>query len=183
MGYQKLSGLDKQVPPDIEQLVGAEVQERNITGVFPTNIEDREKRIAPLPARVESILVAPASGGVGGGPASPPVYASYPVAKVNRYIGADLDWQELVRWDITPGYVGDLHEIAVSSDNDAKTRYHVIIGNRDQQFPTDRTLQSFTLPFSDTAIPGGTTVFIAVLSTDGTTITVDGSITGTERIL
>ena len=53
----------------------------------------------------------------------------------------------------------------------------------DQQWPTDRqTTTPFSLPFRDTKIPGGTSIYIELRSTDGTTINVEASLSGTVRL-
>ena len=87
-----------------------------------------------------------------------------------------------MRWDIPMGFTGDLHEISLLSDQDSKTRYRLVIGNIDQHLPTDRqTSTPLEMPWRRTVIPGGTSVYVEVVSPDGTTITVDGMITGSVR--
>lgn len=181
MGYaDKFSGVAEQLQPETEQVVGAEWQQPSKPGPPPV-IGEPEKRIPPLPtSAIYGTKTIVSEAGV---EEVVPVLYAQPVLKVNRYEGSDADWQELVRWDITEGYVGDLHSISVISDNDEKTRYAIVIGNVDQRIPTDKqTSTPVDFPFRNNDIPGGTSVFIAVLSTDGTAITVDAFITGTERI-
>ena len=89
----------------------------------------------------------------------------------------------LVRWDIPDSFIGDLENIAVLSDNDAKTRLRIVINGVDQNLPTDKQI---TTPNDwdwnkTTALPGGSSVTVEVRSTDGTSINVDATITGTER--
>lgn len=185
MGFEdQNAGIATQLPPDIEQVVGAEGQTAQ-TGPPPV-IGLPEKRIAPLPSKGVITTVTPTineAGEVIETAVGPVVIPEYPILKVNRYSGTAKEYQELVRWDIPAGYIGDLHEISLVSDNDSVTRYRVIIGNFDQQLPTDRATQTpVSFPWRKNTIPGGSTVYIAVLSTDGTSINVDGMISGTERV-
>lgn len=185
MGFEKdqFAGITQQLTPEAEQVVGAEGQ---IPAGPPTVIKESEKRSLPLPTKgvITTAVVTPEGEVEVVEPEPTPVVIySFPVLRMNRYSGDDQEWQELVRWDIPAGFVGDLHEISVVSDNDSVTRYRVIIGNIDQQLPTDRATQTpVNFPWRSNDIPGGTSVYIAVLSTDGTTINVDGLITGTKRI-
>lgn len=190
MGYgeDQFAGVATQLPPDVEQVVGAEGQTAHAPGSPPPVIGLPEKRTPPLPTRgvVATAVPIVTEEGVVVEPEpvpEPVIVAEYPILKVNRYSGTDQDYQELVRWDIPTGMVGDLHEISLVSDNDTLTRYRIIIGNVDQQLPTDRATQTpVSFPWRQNTIPGGSTVYVAVLSTDGTSINVDGMISGTERV-
>jgi hypothetical protein len=75
--------------------------------------------------------------------------------------------------------MGDLHEIAIVSSDDTHTRYRFILANVDQNVPTDRaTTTPWTGPWRNVKIPPGFTIRVDVMSTDGTVVTVDGSISG-----
>ena len=99
--------------------------------------------------------------------------------RMNRYSGTDTSWQVLVEWAIPQGLTGNLREIILQSDNDAKARYRVFIGDDDQQIPTDRqTKTPQTWLFPENEVPAGTSVRIDVLSVDGSSIIVDATLTG-----
>lgn len=171
---------------ELEQLVPIEEQIADGEPQIPTRpssplipLEEKEKRIAPTPTAPRPPLGTPAQ--IAEQQAIQQIFGT-PVLKWNQYIGGDKEWRELVRWDVPIGYTGDLHEIALQSNNDAKTRFRIVIANVDQDIPTDRTLSTPTSFKWDRGIlPGGTSVFVEVMSTDGTSITVDGSITGSVR--
>ncbi|MBA7685855.1 hypothetical protein ES703_94284 [subsurface metagenome] len=87
-----------------------------------------------------------------------------------------------MRWDVPIGYTGDLHEISLLSSNDAKTRYRIFLANAKQDVPTDRqTTTPLTLKWDRSVLPGGYSIWVEVRSTDGTSIIVDATITGTVR--
>lgn len=102
-----------------------------------------------------------------------------PMVIINRYSGTDKNWQRLVEWDVDPDLVGELKEISFVSSNDSVTRYRIYIANLLQSIPYDRqTTTPIRLRFPVNNLPGGSTVRVDVLSTDGTSIDVDGLITG-----
>lgn len=104
-----------------------------------------------------------------------------PIANLNRYSGNDTDWQTLVTWTVSSGKVGDLHEISVTSDNDAKTRFKLTIAGTDMAIPDEEISTPFTLTWRRNEIAAAAVVIMQVKSSDGTTIAVDGILTGTER--
>ncbi|KKK59641.1 hypothetical protein LCGC14_3032350 [marine sediment metagenome] len=173
------TGVDEQLTPDEQQVVGTEVQQDPVPGGLP-QIEQDPKRIAPLPAIPRAPL--PEIAAVAEVEARQLLFGQ-PVLRVNKYSGDSKDWQMLVRWDVPAESTGDLEEIALLSDNDSRTRYRVLIANVDQALPTDR---DFTTPMNfkwakNTVIPGGTSVTVEVQSPGELTINVDGTIVGTER--
>lgn len=175
----EVTGVIQQLAPDVEQVVGPEVQEALAPDTVLPVIGEPDKRIPPIPSP--------------GRPTLPPVeiiqqevarqtIIGFPVVKIDRYTGTDLDWQMLLRWDIPPGLTGDLHELSLRTSNPSKTRYRIVFAGRDQGLPVDKDFPSlFTLPWRQTIIPGPVSVTIEVRSTDGTSITVDGTLTGSER--
>lgn len=177
---EKLSGVEQQVAPEELQLVDGEPQTITQAPMPLIEVTEPEKRVEPLPVTAvptaEAVIPATTlSTGV--------ILVGQPVAQVNRYSGAHTDWVELIRWDIPVGYIGDLHEFSLLSDNDTKTRYRVWLANINQEWPTDRlTTTPLTLPFRNTKIPGGTSVYIEILSTDGTSIIIEASLSGTVRL-
>lgn len=178
-GVLEGTGEIEQLTPGVEQVVSDEPQIPSRPSSPLVEVTEAEKRTEPLPVSprpalpsVEQIIEQQAQQSLYG----------IPYVKINRYSGNDQDWVELVRWDIPVGYTGDLHEISLLSDNDSKTRYRVVIGNIDQGIPTDRqTSTPLEMPWRRTVLPGGTSVYVEVVSPDGTAIVVDGMITGSVR--
>ncbi len=175
------TGPAEQVAPDIEQVVGGEVQQLLEEGVLPL-IWEGERRIAPLPARVVRVGV-PGVGvdevGVPGVPGAPAAYG-FPIARLDRYEGADSDWQTLLEWTIPIGFTGDLHEISLRANNPAATRYRIYIAGRDLYIPDRQPPGNFTLPWRSGTLPEGTSVSVQVRSM-GDRIIVSGHLTGSER--
>lgn len=168
-----------QLIPDVEQVVGAEVQKPRVPGTALPRIELPEKREPPQPVAPRAPL--PSAAEIAEQQAIQVIYG-LPILRINRYSGSDQDWVELVRWDIPEGRTGDLREISLLSDSDAATRYRIVLANIDQNIPTDRqTTTPIALSWRNTVIPGGASVFVEVLSVTGAAIHVDGHITGTER--
>jgi hypothetical protein len=175
---EKLSGVDRQFTPEELQLVDGETQTITRAPMPLIPVEEPSKTEAPLPA---GPAFPPYSAPITetGGVAAPAALFTYPILRSNRYSGGDTTWQELLRWDIPDGWIGDLSELAISSSDDAHTRYRIILANVDQNVPTDRaTTTPWNGPWRNIKIPPGFTVRVDVMSTDGTVITVDGSITG-----
>jgi len=173
------TGTIEQLTPDVEQVVHGEPQLPSRPSSPLVEVEQPEKRTAPMPVSPRPPL--PTAEALAAQQAYQTIYSG-PVLKVNRYSGNDQDWVELLRWDVPIGYTGDLHEIALISSNDAKTRYRIFLTNQDQGIPTDRqTLTPLSLRWDRTILPGGYAVWVEVRSTDGTAIVVDGTITATVR--
>jgi len=173
------TGTIQQLVPGVEQIVDGEPQLPSRPSSPLVEIEQPEKRESPMPVAPRPPL--PSTEQIAEQQAYQQLYGG-PVLKLNRYSGTDQDWVELVRWDIPIGYTGDLHEISFVSSNDVKTRYRIFLVNVDQRIPTDRqTITPQTFKWDRTVLPGGYAVWVEVRSTDGTSITVDGSITGTVR--
>ncbi|MBA7613104.1 hypothetical protein ES703_20347 [subsurface metagenome] len=179
-GVLEGTGEIEQLTPGVEQVVSGEPQVPSRPPSTLVPITEAEKRTEPLPVAPRPPL--PSTEEVATQQAQQALYG-IPVVKLNRYEGTDQDWVELVRWDIPLGFTGDLHEISLLSDNDEKTRYHVVIGNIDQKIPTDRqTSTPVEMTWRRTVLPGGTSVYVGVRTTDGTTsIIVDAMITGSVR--
>ena len=99
-----------------------------------------------------------------------------------RTLAVVEEWVELVRWDIPESHLGDLHSITLLSDAVGKTRYRLVVGNIDQDIPRDR--QAYTplsIVWRRNQVPGGTAVYVEVMSTDGTEIAVNGLLTGSVK--
>lgn len=168
-----------QLEPHEEQIVDGEPQLPSRPSSPLVHLEEKEKRTVPLPTGPRPPL--PNAAQVAEQQAIQSIYGQ-PVLVWNRYTGSDKDWRELIRWAIPLGRTGDLHELALKSDNDAQTRWRIILGNVDQNVPTDRTLATpINWPWDRTILPGGTEVSVQVYSADGSAITVDGQISGSIR--
>lgn len=171
-----LTGLPRQLGPSDSQLVPARLQTVTQAPMPLILIALPEKRtpyidLAYISAPTIAIPGAPAT-------AAPGVVA-LPVIMVNRYTGSDKTWQRLLELDVPVGVVFNLRELSLLSNNDSKTRYRIYLANIPQSIPTDRqTSTPLTLPFPDNAVPGGTSVAVDILSSDGTAITVDGELSG-----
>lgn len=187
---QEISGASRQWSPEQAQVVDGESQVSTLPPATIIELAEPDKRIPPsatgqYPGEATEVITEEA-GGVPvaeGAPEAAPVKIAFPALRWTRYAGTDQNFVELVSWTIPIGYTGDLHEISLQSDNDAKTRWRITIAGVNQAVPTDRTLATpITWPWRDTILPGPTQVMIEVMSTDGTSITVDASITGTLRV-
>lgn len=177
---EKLSGVGQQLTPEEEQIADGEPQTITQSPMPLVEIAQPDQRMEPLPVTAYPAAEAVAAAGVG----AAPLIIGQPILVLNRFSGGNVEWQELVRWDIPMGVLGDLHEISLLSDDDAHTRYRLILANVDQGLPLDRAMPTpATWPWRDTKVPGGTSVYVQVRSTDGTVIQVDGSITGTVRLV
>ncbi len=170
---------DEQLPPAVEQIVGAEVQEPRVPGALP-RIEEPPQRIAPLPTVPRAPLPTPER--VQEQIARQTLFGQ-PVLKTGYYSGGSKEWVMLVRWDVPEGFIGDLEELALLSNNDSVTRFRILINGTDQGLPVDRQISTpVSWPWHKTTIiPGGAAVTVEVRSTDETSINVDASITATER--
>lgn len=180
MTTREVTGRRQQLPPDVEQVVGGEGQFTLAPGEELPVISDIPRREAPLPAEPTTRVSFPAGTDLEDLQARRTL-GGLPVLFTNRYEDVDTDWQELVRWDIIEGVLGDLHEIALSTNNGAKTRYRVIVANREMSIPDRQVASLLNFQFRENNIPGPTSVTVEVRSTDGTSIIVDSYITGTER--
>jgi len=178
-GVLEGTGEIEQLTPGVEQVVRGEPQIPSRPPSPLVEVSEDEKRTEPLPVVPRPPL--PSGEQLAQQEAAQTLYG-IPVVKLNRYGGNSEEWKELVRWDIPEGYTGDLHEISLLSNLDSKTRYRLVIGNIDQYFPTDRATNTpLEMPWRHTVIPGGTSVWAEVRTTDGTAIIVDGMITGSVR--
>lgn len=176
---QEATSTIRQLVPEEEQIVDGEPQVPSRPSSPLIEVAAPEKRAAPMPVSPRPPL--PSAEQIAEQAAYQAIYGG-PVLKVNRYSGNDQDWVELLRWDIPIGFTGDLHEISLISSNDAKTRYRIFLANIDQGIPTDRqTTTPIDFKWDRTVLPGGYAVWVEVRSTDGTSINVDGMLTGTVR--
>lgn len=173
------TGELEQLEPFEEQIVDGEPQVPTRPGSPLVHLVEEEKRAAPIPTAPRPSL--PSAAAIAEAEAIQNIYGA-PVLKWNRLTDTIKEWRELLRWTIPVGFTGDLHEIALQSNNDSKTKWRVVIANKDQDVPTDRQLTTpASFKWDRGILPGGTAVWVDFLSEDGTSITVDGSITGSIR--
>jgi hypothetical protein len=102
-----------------------------------------------------------------------------PIAKVDRYSGGSTSYQTLVSWTVSVGKSGMLKEVSMITSDYDHTYFRLTIAGT-KQFE-DKLIQGpLTLPFPDNRLEAGSVVLLECRSTNGTSITVDGSITGKE---
>lgn len=174
------SGLRRQLDPEEEQVVGTEGQIAQEPGEPLPVLGDIDRIEPPLPAR-SSVSFSLLPGLTAEETLQRVQLGGLPVLFMNRYEGVEANWQMLARWDVLTGVLGDLHEISLATNNSAKTRYRILIANREMSIPDRQVAALLAFPFRNNNIPGPTSVTIEVRSTDGTTIIVDGFIVGSEH--
>ncbi len=182
----RVSGIGRQLTPDEQQFVDGELQTITRAPMPTIPLEEPPKKEATLPAGAAypTGYTPITEGGGEAGAVGPIIPYTYPILRINRYSGTETTWQVLAAWDIPDGWIGDLHEISINSDDDDHTRWRIILANVDQNIPTDRPMSTpWTGPWRDIKIPPGFSVRIDVMSTDGTAITADASITGSITAL
>lgn len=104
-----------------------------------------------------------------------------PISRVNRLATNDaVNYQEVVSWTVAAGREGDLHEISFFSDDFTKTLFKLSIAGV-QQWTDVVVGTSLSIPFRTNRLKAGDTVLLEAKSTNGTLVTVDGSISGAER--
>lgn len=106
-------------------------------------------------------------------------YEGTPFAELDRYgPGTDETYQTVVSWTVTEGYQGVLEEVAFMTSNYSKTHFQLTIAGT-VQF-TDKLVQAAcSFPWkSGNKLDSESVVLLECKSTDGSSITVDGSITG-----
>jgi len=103
-----------------------------------------------------------------------------PISRVNSITTVVQDvWQEVVKWTIPARHTGELQEISMTSDTLAKTLFRLVIAGEEQW--TDEALPGpLTLPWTGNRLYENMVMAIFVKSSDGTSITAFGSITGKQ---
>jgi len=100
-----------------------------------------------------------------------------PRSPVGRYSGTDTTYQELVSWTVPTNYYGVLREVSMTSDPHAQ--FKLEIGGV-TQFEGMTIEAPLAIPYPPNKLPAGTVVRLSVRSDDGTSITVNGSISAKE---
>lgn len=109
-----------------------------------------------------------------------PEDTGWPIAKLNRYAGASINYQTIASWTVTSGRKGTLGEVSMVSDNYAATRFRLTIGGV-EQFTEQQLPAVLSLPFPRNELQAGSVVIIEARST-GVAIVANGSITGKEYV-
>ncbi len=104
-----------------------------------------------------------------------------PISRVKRLATNNAgNYQEVVSWTVAAGREGDLHEISFFADDFTKTRFKLTVAGT-QQWTDILVGTSLSIPFRANRLKAGDTVLLEAKSTDGTLVTIDGSISGAER--
>ena len=102
-----------------------------------------------------------------------------PVCNVQRYSGASTTYQWIASWVVGADVIGYLAEVSLISSNYSKTLFKLDIDGA--HIFTDLQIDApLSIPFSDTKLPEATEVHLYAKSSDGTSITADGMISGKE---
>jgi len=103
-----------------------------------------------------------------------------PIARVGR-LGPTTDstYRVVVEW-VVSGKKGELKEVSMTTNVFAKTLFSLTVG-KEAQFSEKKIQSALMLPFPENELGAGQGVTLLARSEDGTTITVDGSITGAEE--
>ncbi len=112
-----------------------------------------------------------------------------PVAMLDRYSGTDTDYQKVVEWEIGKVWGlprGDLREVSIVCETAAVYGHAVfkLTIRGANMFEGKKTSSNLSFPFPSNdqlKLAKEDRVTIWVKSDDGTSITVDGSITGREH--
>ena len=133
---------------------------------MPTDLPDYTKKIAiTVTVETESVPIAQTT--------------ETPVVQLGRYTGTDTTYQSVVKWTVSASKGGVLKEVSMESDNYAKTRFKLLIGGT--AYFTDKTiLAPLAVPFADVSLSAAIEVEVQAKSSDGTSIIVDGLISGKE---
>ena len=101
-----------------------------------------------------------------------------PILEINRYSGNSVQWQEVVKWQVTDTARGELKEISMICDNYTPLRVMIQIGAKRVE---QKQLQSaLTLPYNDLRLLSGSAVIVWCRSDGATTLNFDASIVGKE---
>jgi hypothetical protein len=103
-----------------------------------------------------------------------------PVSRVDRLATNSPAYQEVVSWVVAAGREGDLHEVSLFSTDFARTQFRLTIAGV-QQWTDVLVGTSLSIPYRSNRLQAGDQVLLEARSTDGTLVTVDGSISGAER--
>ena len=116
---------------------------------------------------------------VGGVPQVPAAAVEAAAGAIGRYSGTATTYQTVASWTVAASKVGELKEIILVSDNYPVTKFQVTVGG--VVYCTEKIVRTaMPLVFGDLKLAAAAVVLVEALSTDGSTITVDGIITAKE---
>jgi len=101
------------------------------------------------------------------------------VTRLDRLTTTSTFYQEVVSWTVSTGKVGVLKLVAMESSKYDKTMFKLTIAG-EVQFTDGEVLAPLNLQWPDVRLAAGSVVKLEAKSTDGTSVTVDGAITGKE---
>lgn len=105
-----------------------------------------------------------------------------PIAVVNTYSGSDTSYKTVAKWRIGDMWglgAGVIEEISMATNEYDKTHFRLSVMGK-VLFKDLKLNRPLTLRFSPHEVPRGDHITLGCKSTDGTSIKVDGSITGKE---
>jgi hypothetical protein len=102
------------------------------------------------------------------------------ISKIGSLTTASTTLAEVASWTVNTGLEGELLEVAIDSDNLAKTVWELsIAGSAKLGGATVRL--PLTMPFKEVFVPPGRVVGLQARSSDGTSVVTYGAITGIEK--
>lgn len=103
-----------------------------------------------------------------------------PIAEIGRLSTLVAVYATVASWTVSAGNEGDLHEVAMVTDNFTVTEFRLTIDGAINF--ADRIIQgALSLPWRTNRLDAAAVVLLEARSDGAITIVVDGSITGAER--
>lgn len=103
----------------------------------------------------------------------------YPAGANDHVTTTSTSYQTVASWTVTSTRTGKLVDISMLSTNYSKTKWQLTIGGV-VQFTGLVIDGALTKTYNDLSLAGGAVVLLEAASSDGSSITADGSITGKE---
>jgi len=100
-----------------------------------------------------------------------------PVSKLDRVATAETTYVDVVEWEVTAGHTGELSEIWMATTDYDKSMFRLVISGV-KQWEDKYLLAAFTQRFKGNKLREKTKVLLQVKSSDGSGLTVYGSIAG-----
>lgn len=108
-----------------------------------------------------------------------PREAGQGIARTGSLTATATTYATVATWTVGSNRSGNLREVSLDTDNFAKTNWQLTIGGV-QQFTAQVFRSPLTLPFPENLLPAAAVVLLEAASTDGTSVTAKGSISGGE---
>lgn len=112
-------------------------------------------------------------------PTPPEPAHEYPAGAVGRYSGKAATYQQVAKWTVTAGRVGELKEVSMVTDDYANTTWKLVVGAT-TVFTNVKIQAPLTIPFFDLRLAAGAAVTLSCHSDGVTDIVADGSIVAKE---